>query len=83
VSVLELAEQLGVAVDGVAVRMRSLVSLRYVELIDDAYAPGQEQASDGAIRAVLDARTPAPDLAGQVGRLALVSDRPARSARRP
>jgi hypothetical protein len=42
VPVPELAELLGLAVDSVAVRMRSLVSLHYVELIDGAYAPDEE-----------------------------------------
>jgi hypothetical protein len=62
VPVLELAELLGLAVDSVAVRMRSLVSLRYVELIDGAYAPDEDPV-DGRPNS----RSPAGGPAGNVG----------------
>ena len=46
VPVLKLAELFGLPIDGVAARMRSLVTLRYVELLDGAYAPAEEATPD-------------------------------------
>ena len=61
----ELADALGLAVDCVAVRMRSLVSLRYVELLDGAYAPAEESADDRP-----NDWSDAPSAAGVTGRRA-------------
>ena len=46
VPALELADALGLVVDCVPVRMRSLLSLGYVELLDGAYAAVEGTASD-------------------------------------